>query len=440
MVSIFRNTVFILSGIFILSSSVLAQEKRLALVIGNEAYEHSSPLKNPVNDANLMTSTLEGLGFEVIKRTNATLENIQDAFEEFVLKMDEYDVALFFYAGHGIQVSGENYLLPIDAQLKNLVRVEFEAFKVSNVNQFFAYNNDKLNIMILDACRNNPFTSWNRGGGNGFQVVNNQAVGTIIAFATREGETAFDGEGENGLYTKHLVKQMLIEQNITDVFQNTRLAVMEESRNQQVPQEWNMLTGNFYFTKFKGDTIRIEKPSLASGNLAYGSLSISSDFDGVLFLDEERMGAIKAFSQDNKLTNITPGGHILTLAAKNKKIEKEIYVEKEAETKVSFKNEVTDIKEEADWVTELNQLLGEALSSDLTNREQYIAKIRKFIDESTLVFIKNKGVQVEIEDGTQFLHQLAVTRNISSYKVHLSKEADYLSIPFKTLIIDEEFK
>ena len=242
-----KHLIFLL--LIFLTVSGFTQDKRLALVIGNAAYQHGGALKNPVNDANLMAQTLQDLNFEVIKETDASLTGMQSAFKGFVSRLSSYDVALFFYAGHGMQVDGENYLIPVDAKLENKLSMEFEAFKVSSVNHYFASNDNKLNIMILDACRNNPYRSWMRSGGRGFTAVTDQGAGTIIAFATREGEVASDGDGNNGLFTEQLVKQMKTPQNITEVFQNTRVEVLRASNKQQVPQEWNMLTGNFYFTK-----------------------------------------------------------------------------------------------------------------------------------------------------------------------------------------------
>ena len=223
-------------------------------MIGNSAYQHGGTLKNPVNDANLMASTLSDLGFEVIKETNASLIDMRDVLKQFAKKIRQYDVALFFFAGHGMQIDGENYLIPIDAKLEDKFSIEYEAVKVSSVNRFFAMNSENLNIMILDACRNNPYRSWMRSTGGGFTAVQEQAAGTIIAFATREGGTASDGIGNNGLFTKKLVEQMYIFQNITDVFQNTRVGVISESNKKQMPQEWNMLTGNFYFTENGGSS------------------------------------------------------------------------------------------------------------------------------------------------------------------------------------------
>lgn len=158
------------------------QQKRLALVIGNAAYQHGGALKNSVNDAHLIARTLEELGFDVIKETDAGLRDMQRVFKGFVSRMDDYDVALFFYAGHGMQVDGQNYLIPVDALLEDKMSIEFEAFKVSSVNRYFAYNDDKLNIMILDACRNNPHRAWMRGGGQGFTAIDNQGSRHYYSF------------------------------------------------------------------------------------------------------------------------------------------------------------------------------------------------------------------------------------------------------------------
>lgn len=246
MKKIYLNLFILLLAVASFSQS---KEKRIALIIGNAAYIHGGALKNPVNDAILMATTLRSLGFEVIIKTNANLKSMQRATVDFTNKIANYEVALFFYAGHGIMVNGENYLIPVDAKLDDKASCQFEAFNINYINNAFHENQSHLNVMILDACRNNPFRSWMRGGSRGFKAVNNQAAGTIIAFATREGETASDGSGNNGLFTEKLIKQMKKSQNITEVFQNTRIEVLKASKNTQCPQEWNMLTGNFYFVK-----------------------------------------------------------------------------------------------------------------------------------------------------------------------------------------------
>jgi len=240
--------------LFVFTSIIFAQdtEKRLALVVGNSAYLGGSALKNPVNDANLMATTLSRLGFTVIKRENTTKAQLEKAIYEFSRKLKDYDVALFYYAGHGIQVDGKNYLIPIDAKLSDKTAVKFEAVAVNYVVDEFEYYQDNTNIVILDACRDNPFRSWGRGGAQGFKAIP-PASGTIIAFATSEGATAADGKGVNGLYTEHLVKQLTKPQRIVDVFNNTRVAVENATNGQQSPQEWTKLKGAFYFKKPTGE-------------------------------------------------------------------------------------------------------------------------------------------------------------------------------------------
>jgi hypothetical protein len=223
-------------------------EKRLALVFGNSQYRNNSTLKNPVNDANLMEGTLKELGFEVIKRLNAGKSEMEAAIREFTEKLPDYNVALFYYAGHGIQVDGKNYLIPTDALLEKPIDCKFEAVAVNFVVDEFERYPDNTNIVILDACRNNPYASWARGGEAGFKAMNFTS-GTIIAFATSEGATAADGKGDNGLFTEELVKQMVVPQSVYSVFMKTRVQVKKLSNNQQVPTEWNKLDGDFFFRK-----------------------------------------------------------------------------------------------------------------------------------------------------------------------------------------------
>jgi len=210
-------------------------EKKIALVIGNANYQHGGKLKNPVNDANLMAKTLQDKGFTVIKKTDASLAEMQIATEDFNQKIKNYDVALFYYAGHGVQVDGNNYLVPVDADLDSKGMVKYKTLNISDVNDAFTQNSKNINIMILDACRNDPFASWERGGERGFKKIDNSASGTIIAFATQSGATVADGDYGNGLYTSKLVEQIKKPQDIENVFKQTGIAVNKASGGKQVP-------------------------------------------------------------------------------------------------------------------------------------------------------------------------------------------------------------
>jgi hypothetical protein len=223
-------------------------EKRLALVMGNADYANTLALKNPINDANLMEGTLKTLGFEVIKSLNAKKSDMERTIREFSEKLPDYNVALFYYAGHGINTGGENYLVPVDAVLDKESDCQWEAVPVNTIVRQFEQVPENVNIIILDACRDNPFKSWSRGAPQGFKMLNTVS-GTFVAFATAEGATAADGTDVNGIYTEELVKQMDIPQSIFNVFVNTRNAVMKRTNNRQQPEERNKLTGDFWFKK-----------------------------------------------------------------------------------------------------------------------------------------------------------------------------------------------
>ncbi len=228
--------------------SKTGSEKRLALVFGNSEYKNGTALKNPVNDANLIEATLKELNFEVLKHTNAGKAEMEKALVEFTQMLPSYNVALFYYAGHGIQVDGVNYLIPADAVIEEKTSCKWEAISVSDIVSEFEKYPDNINIVILDACRNNPFRSWVRGNEAGFRFISDVS-GTIIAYATAEGATAADGTGTNGLYTEELVKQMLIIQPVESVFKKTRVQVEQKSKGMQSPRESSGLRGEFYFKR-----------------------------------------------------------------------------------------------------------------------------------------------------------------------------------------------
>ncbi|MEE9424712.1 MAG: caspase family protein [Methylococcales bacterium] len=231
----------------ILKKNKLHKEKRLALVIGNSNYKSNIKLKNPVNDSRLMAKTLRTLGFYVIEHENTNKMVMATAIRDFGRKLQAYNIALFYYAGHGIQVDGTNYLIPVDAVLDTKRDVKYEAVEVEFIGEELEGYPNNTNIIILDACRNNPFRSWGRGSEpNGFTAMTPPS-GTIIAFATSEDAIAFDGEGENGVFTEELVKYMLEPQAIEGVFKKTRVSVEKRTKGKQSPQEWSKLKGEFYF-------------------------------------------------------------------------------------------------------------------------------------------------------------------------------------------------
>ena len=239
---------FIVVAIVFLSCiSVFSQEKRLALVIGNGNYARSA-LANPVNDAKTIEEALKGIGFEVMQFENLDQKEMARVIDDFGNRLRKYDVGLFFYAGHGLQSKGFNYLQPVDARLFSESDVEYNCIRADRVLGKMEDAKNKINIVILDACRDNPFErSWTRTAkGRGLATMT-APVGSVIAFATSPGSTASDGTGKNGLYTSGLLTY-INEPGITAIqmFQKVTAYVFKKSSNQQLPWVSTSLTGDFY--------------------------------------------------------------------------------------------------------------------------------------------------------------------------------------------------
>lgn len=223
-----------------------AGEQRVALIIGNSAYPGVAALRNPANDATDMAAKLRKLNFRVTLKTNVGQKDMLRALTDFGDKVQQGGEALFFYAGHGMQVRGKNYLIPIDAEIRSESSVSSEAVDVDQLLDKLAPA--RLSIVILDACRNNPFERRFRGGGQGLAQIN-APTGTLIAYATAPGKVASDGEGRNGLYTAELLAA--IDHHgirIEDVFKRVRANVVRKSNDAQTPWESSSLTGDFFFT------------------------------------------------------------------------------------------------------------------------------------------------------------------------------------------------
>ena len=221
-------------------------QKRTALVVGNGAYA-SAPLRNPINDARAMARALKDLSFDVILRENLDQKEMKKEIQAFGQKLQKGGVGLFYFAGHGVQVNGHNYLLPVGASIEHENQVEYEAVDMGAVLSEMDYARNHLNIVILDACRDNPFARSFRSTSQGLASINAPS-GTVISFATAPGSVANDGLGENGVFTGELIKAMMQPGlKIEDVFKQVRSAVREATRGKQVPWESSSLEGDFYF-------------------------------------------------------------------------------------------------------------------------------------------------------------------------------------------------
>jgi len=230
-------------------SKAITYQKRLALIIGNAEYPGRLKLANPVNDARAIENALRSVGFKIVKIENASQTDMKKRIDEFGNTLPDYDVGLFYYAGHGIQFSGENYLVPVNAQLTNEQDVEYNCVAVGRVLSKMEYARAKTNIIILDACRDNPFErSWSRSSKSKGLAFMDAPSGSLIAYATSPGKTAADGSGANGLYTEVLLKYIKEPSvQIEQVFKAVRKEVEKKSGGNQVPWESTSLKGNFFF-------------------------------------------------------------------------------------------------------------------------------------------------------------------------------------------------
>ncbi len=222
--------------------------RRIGLVIGNGAYNNAPPLKNPPNDARDMVATLKALGFEVTSGINVNQRDMKRLIREFGQKLKAGGSGLFYYAGHGVQSKGHNYLFPVDADIQSEAEVEDSGVDLSLVLNVMDEAQNGLNVVILDACRNNPFARSFRSASEGLAQVD-APTGTLIAYATAPGRVAADGVGQNGLYTSELLKAMQVPGlSALEVFMRVRAEVMKQTGNNQVPWEASSLVGAFYFS------------------------------------------------------------------------------------------------------------------------------------------------------------------------------------------------
>jgi hypothetical protein len=228
-------------------SSLAATEQRTALVIGNGAYS-SGPLKNPVNDATAMAIQLQKLGFTVILKKNANLRGMEDALTDFGDRLKRGGVGLFFYAGHGLQVGGANYLVPIGAKISREADIKYETLDAGKILDEMATANNGLNIVIFDACRDNPYSRSFRNASRGLAIVSNAPAGTFISYSTSPGNVASDGDGRNSPYTEALLWYMK-EPGLTieQVFKGARAKLGKDTGGKQIPWELSSLQGEFYF-------------------------------------------------------------------------------------------------------------------------------------------------------------------------------------------------
>ncbi|HEY8277043.1 MAG TPA: caspase domain-containing protein [Methyloceanibacter sp.] len=250
----FKRLVAMLCGVaaMLVISGPAAAEKRVALVIGNSAYQHTASLKNPSNDAIDIAAKLRALGFDVIDGTDLSKEAMETRIRAFADKLQGSDVGLFFYAGHGLAADGRNFLAPVDAKLQSETDLDFEAVELSLVLKQME-RNSRVSLVFLDACRDNPLALNLAATSRSLQVTRglarvDRAVGMMIAFSTQPGNVALDGAGRNSPFTNALLQHIDAEgASINDMMIEVRNDVLKETNGKQVPWENSSLTGQFFF-------------------------------------------------------------------------------------------------------------------------------------------------------------------------------------------------
>ena len=244
-----------------------ASDSRYALVIGNSDYQYASVLSNPKNDSSDIAKALEALFFETTLLQNATKQQIETEVEKFLKKLkEEESVGLFYYAGHGVQLQGDNFLVPVETQAGTDQQIKNQSFNIANLLSGMRKIKTATNIIILDACRDNPFktiaTKGSRSAAPNLRGLKNNSIpkldtglsklnappNTLIAFATAPGRVAQDGYGRNSPYTNQLIKSMQRSGlTIGQVFRQVRADVVAKTKGEQVPWESSSLIQDFYF-------------------------------------------------------------------------------------------------------------------------------------------------------------------------------------------------
>ncbi len=259
-------------------------ERRIALVIGNGGYK-SSPLKNPVNDAVDVSARLGRLGFEVAKGMDMTRKEMRKAIRKYGNDLKKGGVGLFYYSGHGMQVKGRNYLIPVGVDIQSEDEVEDEAIDAGMVLRKMDSAGNAMNMVFLDACRDNPFARSFRSSQGGLAQMDAPS-GSLIVYSTAPGSIAADGSGRNGTFTKNLLLHLSISGlEVGQLLRKVRVSVKKETGGKQIPWESSSLEGNFYFVSKEHDNAIRQDIAIPS---------FPGKIESVDFGDIEKLAEVKA--------------------------------------------------------------------------------------------------------------------------------------------------
>jgi len=264
---------------FLIAPALAEPDNRVALIIGNSNYKNAY-LSNAVNDAEGMAIVLEQCRFKIIKRLNVNKRDLREAIRDFGNEIKKSpSVGLFYYAGHGVQVKGENFLVPINANVRAEDEVIDECVMISSILRKMETAGNALNIIILDACRDNPFKNFFRSTGAAGLAKMDAPAGSILAYATAPGQMASDGSGRHGLYTSKLLKYIPTPGlTLEQLFKKVRIEVINSSNNRQIPWESSSLTCDFYFIPPRGIVVKKPEGSNQAARPALNNMNSSSNY------------------------------------------------------------------------------------------------------------------------------------------------------------------
>lgn len=291
--------------LILIVAGVSVAEDRFALIIGNGAYQHFAPLQNPENDAADLSAELESLGFRVETLINATEREMFNAVREMGDRLaGGQSVGLFYYAGHGIEVGGTNYLIPVDADIRAEDEVRFASISIDLVLSKMESARNGTNLIILDACRDNPLPASSRSSATRGLATVDAPTGSMVIYATAPGDVALDGQGRNGVFTEALLEHMATPGlDVELMIRRVREDVISNSGGRQTPWHNSSLTTGFSFVPGGGAQPSgglqpvVVQPTTPSGPVittVTGEIAVSVETGGDLYLNGQRIGALTA--------------------------------------------------------------------------------------------------------------------------------------------------
>ena len=262
--------------------------RKTAIIFGEKDYKHCPSLANPGNDAMDMRDSLKRLGFSVLTYIDADLPSMENAITHWCADLDNYDVALFYFSGHGAEVKGDNYLFPVDINALGPSDLNRMAYSVDKLVEAFGNSHLKYSVIILDACRNNPFSKgWSRGIGEG-GLAQMAGKGTFIAFAATPGQTASDGINRNGIYTEAILKNIMVpNRSVNDIFTNVNGYVRTVTKGEQQPF-FNSSMGRLYCFSVTRPFKPIKKAKQAENYRISSSIAVSPDEDVIFTVNKSK--------------------------------------------------------------------------------------------------------------------------------------------------------